>query len=138
MNYSISDHELALQNKSDYDYVIGQDEQLLTEQGPIYDPPYATPLEDELAWYLTKYLKRQVQLEYDSGYFVLTHGDAVLKIVVLLHPTDQVPDDATHSYTEEELFDDMEGTLYALSQQHPELFTPRAHYNLKRLVKATT
>ncbi len=131
---------------------------MLPVGGPVYDPPYETPLEDELAWHLVKYLHRgcrlhsQVRVSTPCGIFWV---DFVIecrgrRIALECGPLDEAPDlqqeryrdalivgstafDVLYRLSGKRLFHHMEDLLYLLARWHPQVFTERALINLNRL-----
>ncbi|QXD16763.1 hypothetical protein GQ464_007445 [Rhodocaloribacter litoris] len=126
--------------------------------GPVYDPPYETPLEDELAWHLVKYLRRPVRLHSQVRVptpcgvfwvdFVLEHRGRYLGIEcgALEEEVDERQEryrdalimgtgafEVLYRFRGEDLFHHMEDLLYLLAREHPALFTERALINLERL-----
>lgn len=126
--------------------------------GPLYDPPYETPLEDELAWHLVKYLHRSVRLRSQVRVptpcgvfwvdFVIEHRGR--RIALECGALDEDVDERQERFRDalimgsavfqtlyrfrgKDLFYHMEDVLFLLSRLHPELFTERGRINLERL-----
>jgi hypothetical protein len=126
--------------------------------GPVYQPPYETPLEDEMAWHLVKYLARLVNLE--SQVRVVTPCgpfwvDFVLerqgrRIALEISPLEDQEDpqqqrfrdalvvgsgqfDVLYRLRGHDVFHRLEDVLYLLAKAHPQYFTDRAQVNLERL-----
>jgi hypothetical protein len=141
--------------------------ELLAVGGPVYDPPYETPLEDELAWHLVKYLKRQTALHsqvqvttpgavFWADFVLVYQGQRIAVECGALNPAedgatvDEEDDrlraamligsgafDVLYCVRGADLFHHMEDVLFLLSKWHPGLFTDRAHLNLERLASST-
>lgn len=129
--------------------------------GPVYQPPYETPLEDEMAWHLVKYLARPVSLTSQVRVvtpcgpfwvdFVLERQGRriALEISPLEDPDDlqqqQFRDalvvgsgqfDVLYRLRGHDVFHHLEDVLYLLAKAHPAYFTDRAQINLERLASA--
>jgi len=131
---------------------------MLSVGGPVYDPPYDTPLEDELAWHLVKYLNRraalfsQVRVPTPCGVFwvdfVLLHEGR--RVALECGTMEGVEDEQQQQYRDalimgsgmfdvlyrvrgRDLFYFMEDVVQVLAKAHPAYFTARAQINLSRL-----
>lgn len=137
---------------------IAPREPMLSVGGALYDPPYETPLEDELAWHLVKYLRANARLDYQAKIvtaggtfwvdFVLTIGQQRIGIECGLLDAEADTQaerfrdalvvgsgavDVLYRMRGTDLFYRMEDLLYLLAQAHSDAFTPRACINLERL-----
>lgn len=86
----------------------------------VYDPPYATPAADEVAWHLVKYLRDDVEMTCEGETFTLRQGSQVVQIAATVGYALAVHD-----------------RLYALSLSHPSMFSERGRLSLKTLASQT-
>ena len=132
----------------------------LLEPTLFYDPPYAHPTEDTLAWHLVKYLHPDASLMYNVRIqtpsitfeldFVIEYGDIRVGIMCGLDKgAEQSHQESLHyalmleggfvdtvfRFREEDLEARLHDALYVMARWSPEVFSERGRINLATLAR---